>query len=325
MTKPATSSTAGRALTFATASLRAVAAALLVAWCCTLASAVAAAQADDGQFSTAARHAILVDMTSNAVLFEKNADERFPPASMSKLMTLAVIFKALKAGRLKLTDEFLMSVHAWRTGGAPSRTSAMFVPVNTKVTLDELIQGIIVQSGNDAAIAVAEGIAGSEAAFAKLMNAEAASIGLKASHFVNPTGLPHADHLMTARDLTVLARHLIVTYPEYYKLFAQKEFKYRRFTFRNRNRLLFRDLGVDGLKTGYVEAAGNAITFSAAQDGRRLIGVMAGLDTKNERWQEAQRLIQWGFKAVARSLRKAVEIDPRQADRVPTTKGQLGG
>lgn len=251
--------------------------------------------ADDKRFTTSAKHAILMDAESGAVLFERAADDAFPPASMSKLMTLAVIFKALKAGQLRLQDQFIMSEHAWRTGGAPSRTSAMFVPLNSRVSLDELIQGIIVQSGNDAAIAVAEGIAGSEDGFAKLMNAEAKRIGLKASKFANPTGLYHPDHVMSARDLALLAAHLIKEYPDYYKLFAQKEFKYRKHRFINRNQLLFRKIGVDGLKTGYIEQSGNGITYSAVQDGRRLIGVVAGLESKNERWREAQRMIQWGF------------------------------
>lgn len=247
-------------------------------------------------FKTAARQAILVEAETGAVLFEKNADKPFPPASMSKLMTLAIIFKAVKAGQLRLSDEFVMSVHAWRTGGAPSRTSAMLVPVNSRVTLDELIQGIIVQSGNDAAIAIAEGMAGSEQAFAKVMNQEAKRIGLENSNFANPTGLYHPDHLMTARDLTLLARHLIREYPEFYKLFAQKEFKYRRHRFHNRNRLLFMKLGVDGLKTGYIKQSGYGVVTSAEQDGRRLIAVVSGLPSKKERWREASRILQWGFR-----------------------------
>jgi len=170
------------------------------------------------------------------------------------------------------------------------------VPVNTRISLNELIQGIIVQSGNDAAISVAEGLAGSEAAFAKVMNAEAKRIGLTNSSFANPTGLDHPDQLMSARDLAILARHLIMQYPEFYKLFAQKEFKYRRHLFRNRNRLLFRDIGVDGLKTGYTSTAGNSMVASAVQDGRRIIAVLTGLETKNDRWNETQKMIEWGFK-----------------------------
>ncbi|HUS98478.1 MAG TPA: D-alanyl-D-alanine carboxypeptidase family protein [Hyphomicrobiaceae bacterium] len=262
-----------------------------------LAAPIAATTADAAsEYKTAARTAILMEASTGAVLFEKDADRRVPPASMSKLMTLAIIFKTLKAGQIRLEDEFMMSVHAWRTGGAPSRTSAMMVPVNTRISLNELIQGIIVQSGNDAAISVAEGLAGSEAAFAKVMNAEAKRIGLTNSSFANPTGLDHPDQLMSARDLAILARHLIMQYPEFYKLFAQKEFKYRRHLFRNRNRLLFRDIGVDGLKTGYTSTAGNSMVASAVQDGRRIIAVLTGLETKNDRWNETQKMIEWGFK-----------------------------
>jgi len=247
-------------------------------------------------FKTAAQNAILIDAKSGAVLFEKDADKRISPASMSKLMTLAVVFKAVKAGQLQMKDEFVMSVHAWRTGGAPSGTSAMMVPVNKRVTLNQLLQGIVVQSGNDAAIAVAEGLAGSEEAFANVMNAEAKRIGLQNSTFANPTGLEHPDHLMTVRDLATLGAHLIAEYPELYKLFAQKEFRYRRHLFRNRNRLLFMKLGVDGLKTGYISKAGHGVVASAVRDGRRLIAVVAGLKTKNERWTAARRMLNWGFR-----------------------------
>jgi serine-type D-Ala-D-Ala carboxypeptidase (penicillin-binding protein 5/6) len=248
------------------------------------------------EFTTAARQAVLIEASSGAVLYEKNADQRFPPASMSKLMTLAVVFKAVKSGQLRLTDEFIMSENAWRTGGAPSRTSAMMVPVNTRATLEELIQGIVVQSGNDAAIAIAEGMAGSEQAFAKVLTQEAKRIGLKSSTFTNSTGLHHPDHLMTAHDLARLGQYLISQYPEFYKLFAQREFKYRRHNFVNRNRLLFMKMGVDGLKTGYIKEAGYGVIVSAVQDDRRLIAVVSGLPSAKERWREASRILQWGFR-----------------------------
>mgnify|MGYP001829101532 FL=1 len=255
----------------------------------------AAASNSKGGFETEAEQAILIDAQSGATLYAHNADEPRPPASMSKLMTLTMVFKALKEGTLKLTDEFVVSEDAWRRGGAPSRTSAMFIPVNTSATLEEMIRGLVVQSGNDAAIAIAEGMAGSEEAFARLMEAEAKRIGMTNSTFGNASGLPHPRHRMSARDLAILARHTIYTYPDYYKYFAEKEFKYRRFRFVNRNRLLFMKLGVDGLKTGYTEAAGYGITASAVRDGRRLIAVVTGLKTKNDRWDEAKRLINWGF------------------------------
>ena len=251
--------------------------------------------AQEAGFESKARHAILIEHGSNAILYEKDADVLLQPASMSKLMTLAVVFKELKAGTLQMTDSFVMSEHAWRTGGAPSRTAAMFVPINKSATISQLIQGIIVQSGNDAAIAIAEGIAGSEAAFAEMMTKEARRIGLTKSTFGNPTGLSHPEQLMTAREIAELSSYLIATYPEYYKMFAQKRFKYRRHRFINRNRLVFSKIGVDGLKTGYTKAAGFGVAVSAVRGERRLIAVVSGLTTKKERWAEARRIIEWGF------------------------------
>lgn len=258
------------------------------------------AMAQKAPFATKAKRAILVEYGSGATLFEKNADELMPPASMSKLVTLAVVFKAIKSGKLSLTDEFVMSEHAWRTGGAPSRTSAMFVPINKRATLDQLLQGIIVQSGNDAAISIAEGMAGSEQAFAKAMTQEARRIGLSRATFGNPTGLSHPDQLMSARELAKISAFLIREYPDFYRMFAQKRFNYRRHKFINRNRLLFSDLGVDGLKTGYTKAAGYSVVLSAVKNNRRLIAVLAGLRTSNERWAEARRMLEWGFNGFSR-------------------------
>ncbi|MEO1265929.1 MAG: D-alanyl-D-alanine carboxypeptidase family protein, partial [Pseudomonadota bacterium] len=255
-----------------------------------------ASVAQKSGFTTKAKQAILIDATSNAVLFAKNADERMSPASMSKLMTLAVIFRGLKAGQLKPDDKFEMSVNAWRTGGAPSGTSAMMVPVNTEETLEELVKGIVIQSGNDASIAIAEGLAGSEAEFAKIMTEQGRKIGLKNSTFKNATGLYDPEHLTTARDLAILAQHIIETYPERYKMFAVKEFPYRKHKFRNRNPLLYLDIGADGLKTGYISQAGYGLVASAVQDGRRLIAVVNGLKTRAERKRESRRLLEWGFR-----------------------------
>lgn len=258
---------------------------------------VVAAQAGgtDQGFTTKAPRAILMDAATGAVLLQVNADELAPPASMSKLMTLAVVFKALDEGKLTGSDEFVMSVNAWRKGGAPSGTAAMMVPVNTKATINELVQGIAVQSGNDASIAIAEGMAGSETAFAKLMNAEARRIGLTRSTFANATGLHHDNHLMTVRELALLARHLITQYPERYSVFSQKEFLYRKHKFYNRNPLLFMGVGADGLKTGYTKEAGHGLVASAQRDGKRLIMVLGGLATPEERKREAVRLLEWGF------------------------------
>ncbi|MEL6290468.1 MAG: D-alanyl-D-alanine carboxypeptidase family protein [Pseudomonadota bacterium] len=269
----------------------------VVAMLCALALLALPASA---AFKTKAKQAILIDVTSNAVLFEHNADERMSPASMSKLMTLAVVFRQLQQGQLKFEDEFIMSENAWRTGGAPSGTSAMMVPVNTRATLEQLIRGIIVQSGNDAAISIAETLAGSEANFGRIMTEEAKRIGLKNSTFTNATGLYDPEHLTTARDLAVLAEHLITSYPEYYPIFAEREFRYRRHRFRNRNPLLDLDIGVDGLKTGYISQAGYGVVASAVQDGRRLIAVINGLSTRRDRRREGQRLLEWGFKGFSK-------------------------
>jgi serine-type D-Ala-D-Ala carboxypeptidase (penicillin-binding protein 5/6) len=261
-------------------------------------TAFAQGQAAPGpnEFTTKAKQAIVMDADSGAVMYQVRADELFPPASMSKLMTLAVVFRALKAGQVKLDDAFLMSENAWRRGGGPSRTSAMLVPLNTRVKLDELLQGIIVQSGNDAAIAVAEGLAGSEAGFAKTMIDTARKIGLKKSEFRNATGLYNAEHLMTARELAVLARYLIRDHADQYYRFAQKEFNYSKHRFINRNPLLFANIGADGLKTGHLAESGYCLVGSATQDGKRLIIVLAGLQTDAERKEEGRRILEWGFK-----------------------------
>lgn len=247
-------------------------------------------------FETKATHAILMDADADLVLYEKDADTLIPPASMSKLMTLAVVFRELKAGRLKLDQQFKVSEHAWRTGGAPSGSSAMFAPLNSMVSVDDLIQGITVQSGNDSCIILAEGIAGSEDAFAKMMNDYAKEIGLTRSHFVNSTGLPADGHVMTARELAILAHYLIVAYPEYYHYFGQKDFKFGKYTFTNRNPLLSTDLGVDGLKTGFIEAAGYGLVASAKRGDQRIILVVTGLNSKKDREDEPRKLLEWGFK-----------------------------
>jgi D-alanyl-D-alanine carboxypeptidase (penicillin-binding protein 5/6) len=253
--------------------------------------------AQSGEMAVKASQAILMDADTGATMFQRNADDLMYPASMSKLMVLAVAFKALQAKEIKLQDEFFMSEFAWRKGGAPSGTSAMFVPVGTKATVDELLKGITVQSGNDAAIAIAENIGGNEATFAKRMTEEARQIGLKKSVFKNATGLFDPEHQTTARELAILARHIIRTYPEYYPLFALKEFNYRKHKFINRNPLLNLVPGVDGLKTGFIKEAGYGMVASAKQDNRRLIVVVNGLSTAEERRDEARRLLEWGFRS----------------------------
>jgi len=262
------------------------------------ANAAPSATASSG-FATKAPQAILIDIGTGAVLFQKNADERAPPASMTKLMTLTLLFRALDEGRFKPDDEIVMSVDAWRRGGAPSGSAAMFVPVNNKVSIGEIVQGIAVQSGNDAAIAVAEALAGSERAFAKLMTEEARRLGLNDTNFVNATGLYHPEHLSTVRDLAKLARHVIAKHPDRYEVFSQREFRYRKHRFFNRNPLLALDLGVDGMKTGHLKQSGYGLIASAVQNGRRMLLVLNGCDTALERRQEAQRLLEWGFKSFA--------------------------
>jgi serine-type D-Ala-D-Ala carboxypeptidase (penicillin-binding protein 5/6) len=260
-------------------------------------AAQTAASQQNGDFVSKAKNAYLMDADSGAVLYQLNGDEAVPPASMSKLMTLAVLFKTLKAGNLRLTDEFVVSESAWRRGGAPSGTSAMMVPVNTKVKLEELLLGIIIQSGNDACIAVAEGLAGTEDAFAKMMNEEGARLGLKKSTFRNSTGLYHPEHLMSVRDLGVLARHIIRNHPEYHAIFAQKEFTYRKHRFINRNPLLFLNIGADGMKTGFIKESGYSMVATARQGERKLIAVITGMQSANDRRDEAKRMLEWGFRA----------------------------
>jgi D-alanyl-D-alanine carboxypeptidase (penicillin-binding protein 5/6) len=261
------------------------------------APASAATKAPAGVFDTKAKHAILMNVDADLIFYEKDADTLMSPASMSKLMTLAVVFRELKAGHIKLDDQFKVSEHAWRDGGAPSGSSAMFAPLNSTVSVEDLIRGVTVQSGNDACIILAEGISGSEDAFVKEMNKYAKEIGLTKSHFENSTGLPADGHVMTARELALLADYLIKNYPEYYHYFGEKEFVYGKWRFTNRNPLVFEDLGVDGLKTGFIEDAGYGLVASAVRDNQRVILVVSGLNTKKEREEEPRKLLEWGFKS----------------------------
>jgi D-alanyl-D-alanine carboxypeptidase (penicillin-binding protein 5/6) len=264
-----------------------------------VAASSGAAAGKGGDFGTRAKAAFLMDADTGAILYQHNADELLPPASITKLMTAEIAFQAIKDGRLKLDDELPMSVHAWRTGGAPSRTSSMFVPVNKTATVDDLLRGMIIQSGNDAAIAIAEGMSGSEEAFAKRMNAEARRLGLTKSVFKNPSGLYAPGHLMTAREMAMLADYIIKNHPQFYKMFSEPMFEYRRFKFRNRNPLLRMNIGADGVKTGMLKESGYNLVGSAVQDGKRLIGVVLGLPTKKKAASEARRLLEWGFNSFA--------------------------
>ncbi len=242
-------------------------------------------------FDTTAREALLIDFDSGAVLLEKNAGVPMPPASMSKLMTVYMVFERLAEGTLMPTDTMPVSKKAWQMGG--SRT---FVEVDTDVTVADLLRGIIVQSGNDACIVVAEALAGSEEAFALAMTERGQEIGLMDSEFTNATGWPHTDHYMTARDLAFLTRLIIKEYPEYFSLFAEKSFTYNDIEQSNRNPLLYKDLGADGMKTGYTEEAGFGLTATAKRDGRRLILVLNGQKSARARALEAERVLNWGFR-----------------------------
>ena len=247
-------------------------------------------------FQTAAPTAILVDAESGSVLYEKNADALLPPASLSKLMTTEVVLNQLKLGQLKPADEFIVSDNAWRRGGAPSHTSSMFAPIHSRVSVDNLLHGVIIQSAHDACIALAEGIAGSEERFAEMMTARARELGLTKSTFGNSNGLPDPKQLMTVRELAKLARYIIRNYPDYYHLYGESEFTWNKIRQVNRNPLLAMNIGADGLKTGFIKDAGYGLVGSAVQNGRRLIVVINGAKTDKERADEGKKLLEWGFR-----------------------------
>jgi D-alanyl-D-alanine carboxypeptidase (penicillin-binding protein 5/6) len=244
-----------------------------------------------GPLDTAARQAIMVDFDTGAVLMEKNPDERMPPSSMSKLMTMYVVFDLLKQGRLQLDQGLPVSERAWRMGG-----SKMFVQIGTQVSVENLARGVIVQSGNDACIVLAEGISGSEQQFAELMNEYGRRIGLRNSNFRNSTGWPDPEHRMTARDLATLAQRIITDFPDYYRFYNERSFRWNDISQENRNPTLARVPGADGLKTGHTEEAGYGLTASAMRNGRRLILVVNGLGSMRQRAEESERLLEWGFR-----------------------------
>ncbi|WP_155897490.1 D-alanyl-D-alanine carboxypeptidase family protein [Aureimonas ureilytica] len=244
---------------------------------------------------TTAHAAYMVDLGSDTVLFEKNADQQVPPASLSKLMTLAVIFDELRKGSVRLDETFAVSEHAWRTGGAASGGSTMFLPLNSQVSLGDLIKGIAIQSGNDATIVAAEGIAGSVPAFAEMMNRKARELGLTHSHFVNPHGLPDPGQYVSAHDLVTLASYLIREFPEQYPLFSEESFTFNGITQRSRNPLL--PLGADGLKTGHTSEAGYGLVASAKDDtGRRIVFALTGMKSVKERAEQARAMMTAGLR-----------------------------
>ena len=234
---------------------------------------------------------LLIDFRSGKVLAEKNPDQRLEPASLTKLMTAHIVFHELRSGNLKLDDEVTISEKAWRAEG--SRT---FVEVGKRIPVEILIKGLIIQSGNDASIALAEHIAGNEQTFAQLMNQYARRLGMTASNFVNATGLPHKDHYTTARDMAILARATIEQFPDYYVWHAEKQFSFNGITQYNRNKLLWRDDSVDGMKTGHTNAAGYCLVASAQRDDMRLISVILGSKSEKTRTEETQALLNYGFR-----------------------------
>jgi len=240
---------------------------------------------------TPAREAVLIDLSTDTVLFEKNADELMVPSSMTKLMTIYMLFDKLAKGAIKMEDELPVSEKAWRMGG-----SKMFVHVGSRVKISDLLRGIIVQSGNDACIVVAEGLSSTEEAFAAQMTARGKELGLKNSTFRNASGWPDPQHRMTARDLAILGERLIVDFPQFYPLFAERSFKYNNIEQANRDPLLGVVPGADGLKTGHTDEGGYGLVGSAVRDGRRLLLVVNGLTSMRERAQESSRILEWGFR-----------------------------
>lgn len=244
----------------------------------------------------AAKSYVLMDAASGKVLVENNGDQRLPPASLTKLMTAYIATLEIRKGQIGEEDMVTVSEHAWRTGGAASGGSTMFLPINSQVKVDDLLHGIIIQSGNDASIALAEYIAGSEDAFADMMNETAERLGMKNSHFMNATGLPDPDHYSSAHDMAILARAIINEDKQHYAIYSQKEFHWNNIKQGNRNLLLWRDSTVDGLKTGHTNEAGYCLVASAVRDGARMITAVFGTDSEKTRAAETQKLLTYGFR-----------------------------
>ena len=284
-------------------------------------TAPALAQAE---YETQAKFAILMDHDSGTVIFQKDADLPMEPASMAKLMTIAVVFNEIRNGRLSMSDQFFVSEHAWRTGGAASGGSTMFAELNSQISVEDLVRSVIIQSGNDAAIVLAEGIAGSEASFAAMMNDLGEELGLSDSYFTNPTGLPDPAMYVTARDLADLGRYLIREYAQYYHYFSEPEMEWNGITQANRNSLVELGIGVDGLKTGHTEAAGYGSVISTAEGGRRLVAVIHGLTSMAQRTEEGRKLITWGARAFERVAAYPEGAIVAYADVYGGTSGSVG-
>lgn len=281
------------------------------------------AAAERPSFDTTARNAIVIDFQTGAVLLDKKADQRIPTASMSKIMTAYTVYTYLRDGKAKLDDILPVSEHAWRTGLGGDQ-SRMYVPYPGRVKIEDLLRGMIVQSGNDACVVLAEGLAGSEEAFVEKMNEIGQKMGLTNSHFVNVHGLPAPDHYMSPRDLVILSRRLIEDFPQYYRYEAEKEFTYNAIKQGNRNPLLYKDLGADGIKTGHTDEAGYGLVGSAVRSGRRVIFVLAGMTSLKERGRESERILDWSYREFSNftAVRANEPIDDApvwmgKVDRVP--------
>ncbi|MCS0503587.1 D-alanyl-D-alanine carboxypeptidase family protein [Ancylobacter mangrovi] len=257
----------------------------------------AAAFAQTEAPNISAPQAILLDYESGSVLFERGADIQSAPASLAKLMTMAVVFREIKEGRITPDTEYTVSEYAWRRGGAPSGGSTMFAALKSSIKVSDLMRGVIIQSGNDAAIVLAEGLAGNELAFSTRMNEEAKRIGMTNSVFRNSNGLPAPDQVTTARDMAKLAAYIIRNYPQFYAIYGETSFTWNKIRQNNRNPLLGMSLGADGLKTGYLEDAGYNLVGSAVQNDQRLIVVIMGDKTAKDRAEDARKLLEWGFRS----------------------------
>lgn len=288
-------------------------------------SCASLAYAAEPPFTVKSEQVLLFDSDTGSVLFSRKADIPFPPASLAKLMTAEIAFNALKSGQLQPETVFSVSEHAWRTGGAPSRTATMFARLNSQLTVSDLIQGITVQSANDGAIVLAEGMSGSEQAFAQKMTERAQALGLKNSVFISPTGLPQdGKQQVTLSDMVRLARHLHDSYPQYYPLYSQESFSWNNILQRNRNPLLRLNLGADGLAMGGTQDAGLSIIASAEQNGRRIYLGLNGAKSVQDRTEDAEKLIRWAMNDFVKSPVFSANTEVAQASLYGGTQGSVG-
>lgn len=255
------------------------------------------AQPQSQLFETRAKQAVMIDAETGTILYAKDADKLIPPASLAKLMTMEVVFHALKVGRLSMDDTFAVSKNAWTKGGAKSGGSTMFAKLNSQIRVEDLIKAVVVQSANDACITIAEGLAGTEENFAALMTERARQIGMPKSIFKNSNGLPAEGQYVTMRELVQLGRHIWQEYPEYYRFYGIREFTWNKITQPNRNPLLDMEIGADGMKTGFTEASGYAIVGSVQRGGNRVFAAMSGMASEQERAEESRKLLEWGLRA----------------------------